>query len=406
MASQRTGEHEPPRIKIKPWHRAKALATSLNQSKLPPKPMRADLIASEFSLPGLPVAVRPFGSGNINDTYLAIYRNGRSEQPAIIQKIRRKIFPEPAAVMHNLRVLSEHLQKNLAAEVDDSDRAWRFPEIIKTKGGEDFIAEPEGDIWRALTFIPGAQTFEAVQGLEHAFEVGHVLGHFHRQVETLPGAQLKEAIPGFHHAPRYLANFESTLKQSGTQALLQASASARSAIDFIVARKSALLTLSNAVEQGKLKLSVTHGDPKSGNVMIDNQTGQGVGLIDLDTVQAGLREHDLGDAVRSLCNPAGEDPLKLSDVGLDLELLKAFVDGYRIESSKIPNLSSEAFGYDAILGMTLELGLRFLTDHLNGDRYFKVRQPGHNLYRAQAQFKLVESIEAQEREIREIVQGI
>ncbi len=406
MASQRTGEHEPPQIKIKPWHRAKALATSLNQFKLPPKPMRADLIASEFSLPGLPVAVRPFGSGNINDTYLAIFRDGRNEQPAIIQKIRRKIFPEPAAVMHNLRVLSEHLQKSLVANAAESDRAWRFPEIIKTKSGKDFIAESEGDIWRALTFIPGAQTFETVQGLGHAFEVGRALGYFHRQTETLPTAQLKEALPGFHHAPRYLADFESTLKQSGTQALLRASTSARSAIDFIMARKAALLTLSTAIEQGKLKLSVTHGDPKSGNVMIDKQTGHGIGLIDLDTVQAGLREHDIGDAVRSLCNPAGEDPIQLGDAGLDLELLKAFINGYRIESSMMLARPEGGFAYDAILGMTLELGLRFLTDHLNGDRYFKVRHPGHNLYRAQAQFKLVESIERQEREIREIVQGI
>ena len=406
MASQRTVEHEQPKIKLKPWRRGKALASQLNQSKLPIKPMRADLIASEFSLPGQPVAVRPFGAGNINDTYLAIFRDGRNEQPAIIQKIRRKVFPEPAIIMHNLRELSEHLQKSLSANAAQADREWKFPEIIKTKKGADFIAEPEGDIWRALTFIPGAQTYESVQSLAHAFEVGLVLGHFHRTVEPLPITQFKVALPGFHQAPQYWANFEAVLQQPSAQAMLKILPSAQVAKEFIVARKGSLLALSNAVAQGKLKLSISHGDPKAGNVMIDNETGHGVGLIDLDTVQPGLREHDFGDAARSLCNPAGEDPANLGDVGLDLELLKAFIDGYKIEVSQMQNRGSENFYYEAILEMTLELGLRFLTDHLAGDRYFKVRKPGQNLYRAQAQFRLAETIEKQEKEIREIVRTI
>ena len=371
-----------------------------------PKAMRADLIASEFSLPGAPIAVRPFGSGNINETYLAIFRDGRIEHPAIIQKIRQSVFPQPSAVMHNLRVLSGHLQKRLAAEMEDSDRPWIFPEIIPTKNGDDFIVEPRGDLWRALTFIPGAQTFESVQSPEHAYEVGLVLGHFHRLVEDLPSSELKEALPGFHDAPGYLADFESVLKQTGAQALLRISPTSQNAVAFIQSRKNSLLALNKALEQGKLKWGITHGDPKAGNVMIENETGRGIGLIDLDTVQKGLREHDFGDAVRSLCNPAGEDPANLGEVGLNLELLKAFIDGYMTQVARMPRRDTENFYYEAILAMTLELGLRFLADHLAGDRYFKIRQSGHNLYRAQAQFNLAESIEKQEREIRGLLQDL
>ena len=368
--------------------------------------MRADLIANEFSLPGQAAAVRPFGAGNINETYLALFRDGTIEHPAIIQKIRQNVFPQPAIVMQNLRVLSEHLQKNLEAEADQADRPWIFPEIIPTKAGEDFIAEPNGDIWRALTFIPGAQTFETVQGPEHAFEVGLVLGHFHRQVEALPSAQFNVALPGFHDAAQYLAQFKSALQTETAESLIKASPSTRKAVEFIQSRQGPLLLLSEAFAQGKLKLSVTHGDPKAGNVMIENETGRGIGLIDLDTVQAGLREHDFGDAARSLCNPAGESPAALDDVELDLELFKAFIDGYKIEVDRMAQSPNGAFYYEAILGMTLELGLRFLTDHLAGDRYFKVQQPGHNLYRAQAQFNLATSIEKQEPLIRELIQGL
>ncbi len=406
MASQRTGEHEQPKTKIKPWHRVKALASPLNQTKLTIIPMRADLIANEFSLPGRAAAVRPFGAGNINETYLALFRDGTLERPAIIQKIRQTVFPQPAIVMQNLRVLSEHLQKNLEAEAEQADRAWVFPEIIPTKNGEDFITEPNGDIWRALIFIPGAQTFETVQGPEHAFEVGLVLGHFHRQVEGLPSTQFKVALPGFHDAAQYLAQFESVLKTESAESLIKASPSTRKAVEFIQTRKPSLLLLSQALAQGKLQLGVTHGDPKAGNVMIENETGRGIGLIDLDTVQAGLREHDFGDAVRSLCNPAGESPVTLSDVELDLELLKAFINGYKIEVERMKQQPAEAFYYEAILGMTLELGLRFLSDHLAGDRYFKVQQAGHNLYRAQAQFNLAESIEKQAPLIRELIQEL
>ena len=365
--------------------------------------MRADLIASEFNLPGQPVSVRPFGAGNINDTFLAIFRDGRLEYPAIIQRIRKQIFPRPEIVMHNLRQLTEHFEKILQENPPQTDCPWKYPQIIKTKSGEDFITEPDGNIWRALTFIPEAQTFENVQSLEHAYEVGLALGRFHRLVEPLSITQFQVALPGFHDAAKYLEDFTAIHRLPSSITILKASPSTVRAVEFITARIQSLLTLSHALAKGVLKLSVTHGDPKAGNVMIDNTTGFSVGLIDLDTVQPGLREHDFGDAIRSLCNPAGEDPIKISDVGLDLELLKAFIDGYRIEASQLSNHPQERLYYEAILSMTLELGLRFLTDHLNGDRYFKVRQPAHNLYRAEAQFKLAESIEKQEREIRQIL---
>lgn len=362
--------------------------------------MRADFIASQFAVPGRLLTMRPFGSGNINDTYLGVFRDGMEERQVIIQQIRREVFPHPERIMHNLRELNAHLYQQLGMPEQSS---WRFPEIIKTKTGEDYILEPEGNLWRALTFIEGAQTFESVQSLEHAHEGGFILGQFHSLVENLSPSKMQVTLPGFHHTTAYLKKFETVLKTQTATETSQTSVATRKAIEFIQKRIRVIDVIEQAHARGEIKTTVTHGDPKLGNVMIDILTGKGVCLIDLDTVQPGLAPYDFGDAARSACNPAGEENPEVELIDFNLELFQAFYRGYSASVTETNLNSLKPFLWSGIHLMTLELGLRFLTDHLEGDVYFKVQQPGQNLHRAWVQFKLTEKIEQKESEICRLI---
>lgn len=367
--------------------------------------MRADLIATEFDVPGRLLSVRAIGQGNINDTFLGIFRENEGEFRIIIQRIRRSVFPNPEGIMKNLRRVSEHCVAVINEEIERADRPWEFAQIIKTKSGEDFLLDENGDLWRALTFIEAGSVFESVQSLEHAFEVGAALGHFHHMVNALPYAELDYTLPDFHVISSAIKNLNTAVNNHEAEMAINTSPTTQKALNFIEQRKEKILECEEALRRGDLKLSVVHGDPKSGNVMIHQETGQGLGLIDYDTIQPGLKIYDVADAIRSLCNPAGEDPLDLKAVGLDLDLLAAFFEGYQLTSQDILSQVERDFLWNALHSLTIELAMRFLTDHLQGDVYFKVRQPGHNLHRAIVQLHLAESIEKQEAIIREILEG-
>jgi Ser/Thr protein kinase RdoA (MazF antagonist) len=348
------------------------------------------------------LSIRPVGSGNINDTFLGVFKAEVGNFCVIVQRIRKSVFPQPEIIMQNLRVVSEHCIKIINDEIEASDRPWEFIQIIKTKSGEDYVLDANGDLWRALKFIEAGIVFESVQSLEHAFEVGATLGHFHHMVSTLPYQQLNYSLPHFHVTSHVLSELERAVKNPSAEMSIHTSPTTQKALTFIGQRKQKILELENALQKGVLKLSVTHGDPKAGNVMIDQETGLGLCLIDCDTIQPGCILHDIADAIRSLCNPAGEDPIDLQSVGLDLNLLSAFFDGYKSKAKNLLNTEEISYLWAALHTITLELGIRFLTDHLRGDVYFKIRQPGHNLHRALVQFHLAESIEKQEPMIREI----
>lgn len=366
--------------------------------------MRADLIATQFEVPGRLLSIRPVGSGNINDTFIGVFKADQGNFCIIIQRIKKSVFLQPEIIMKNLCVLSDHCAKIINGEIDGADRPWKFIQIIKTKAGADYIVDESGDLWRGLKFIEDGVVFESVQSLEHAFEVGATLGHFHHMVSTLPPQQLNYSLPNFHVPSHYLSELEQAVKSPSAVMSINTSPTTQKALNFIGQRKQRISELENALRNGKLKLSVTHGDPKAGNVMVHRETGQGLCMIDCDTVQPGLILNDIADAMRSLCNPAGEDPIDLQSVGLDLNLLLAFFDGYKSQAKNLLNPEEISYLWTALHTITLELGVRFLNDHLRGDVYFKIRQPGHNLHRALVQFHLAESIEKQESMIREILE--
>ena len=362
-----------------------------------------DHIAPQFDVPGRPVGVFPFGSGNINDTYLAICHTSYSETRFVLQRINTRVFRRPESIMKNFRLVTEHVHRRLEQERATADRIWQLPRMIPTTNGEDLYVDDAGNPWRAMTLIDSTTAFESAQGIDHAWEAGAVLGQFHRLLRDLDPAELEVTLPGFHHTPGYLAAFDKTLDAEQARRLIQDDPTTKELCRFVEERRPLCEVLDTAVARGDLQRRTMHGDPKISNILIDDMTGRGTSIIDLDTVGAGLIQWDYGDAVRSLCNPAGEDAPNLDEVQFDIDLCRAFTTGYMTHSEDFFTEQDRTYLYDSIRVITFELGLRFLQDYLAGNVYFKTQHPGHNLDRAAVQFRLCKHIESQEKQIRNLI---
>lgn len=367
--------------------------------------MQAALIAPRFDVNGQLVRVAPAGHGNVNDTYLAIFRTTFSEHRFILQRLNQRVFASPERVMHNMKVVTEHVHRRLLEEADKADRIWQLPRIIPTTDGKDFLFDSEGNCWRAISLIASAQSYEEIQDLDHAHEAGYVLGQFQRLISDIPIGKLEDTLPGFHVAPGYLEALDQALSTEPGQARLKSSAAARQCHQFIKDRRHRLSVLEDARERGDLFLRPIHGDPKVGNVMIDEDTGKGTCIIDLDTVKPGLVHYDFGDCLRSCCNPAGEEELDLKNVYFDTDLCAAITRGYMHFAREFLTDADRHYQFDSIRLLPLELGIRFFADFIAGDTYFKTRYEGQNLNRALVQLKLCESVENREGVIRKTLEA-
>ena len=370
--------------------------------------MELALLVNKFNIKGRLVTLVPFGNGNINDTFLAVYRNTFTETQVILQRVNKAVFPHPEAIMANMHAITLHCHEKLEADAEAGrdDRVWQMPRIIKTKGGMDFAVDDNGDVWRVITRILSAHAFDSAQSPEHALECGAALGHFHYLISDMDPTTIEDPLPGFHITSGYLARYDETLKDPHAMELLNASMEVKRLARYIEERRDFAVSLEKAEARGELKKRMFHGDPKVNNIMIDDFTGKGTAMIDLDTVSPGLVQIDVGDAIRSICNPAGEEELNLGKVTFDETLFQAFMKGYMKEAGAFMDDADRAWLYDAVRLLPFELGLRFFQDYLAGDRYFKVRQPGQNLNRARVQFRLCEAIEARERSIRNLLEKL
>lgn len=368
--------------------------------------MKAALIAPKFDIAGRLVTAENLGEGNVNDTFLAIFRTTFAEQRVILQRINRHVFANPEYIMQNMRVLTDHVHKKLEEEADTADRIWQLPRVIPAKDGNDYVLDAEEEYWRAITLIASAHSYGQIQSVEHAFEAGFVLGQFQRLVSDLDVELLRDTLEGFHITPGYFKKLDDALQTSDGKTLLESSIEAKRCYEFVEERRAWCSVLEDAKEKGELQVRTIHGDPKISNIMIDDATGKGTSIVDLDTVKPGLIHYDFGDCMRSCCNPAGEETNDLNRVVFDTNLCEAIVKGYKVHAKQFLTHADKKYLYDSIRLITFELGLRFFADYIAGDVYFKTRYDGHNLNRARVQFKLVDSIEAREKQIRAILDEI
>ncbi|MDZ8120055.1 aminoglycoside phosphotransferase family protein [Pontiella sp. NLcol2] len=364
--------------------------------------MKPAQIAEVFEVPGQLVRIRPEGNGNVNDTYLAVFRTHFSEERIIVQRVNKHVFKKPEWIMENMSILTNYCHKQLQAEQGQADRVWQLPRIIPCRNGRDYFQDDSGEYWRALTLIASATSYETAQNMEHAHEVGVVLGQFHRLVSGMNPMSLRDTLPGFHETPGYLEQYDEVLRQEHSQRLTERSMEVKNLHRFVAQRRDLANVLQDALESGELRQRLIHGDPKVSNIMIDDDTGKGTAIIDLDTAKPGLIHYDFGDALRSICNRGGEDARNLSKVTFDLDLCDAFVRGYMKHAGDFLTDNDKKYLFDAVRLIAFELGLRFFQDYLAGNRYFKVISPEQNLLRARVQFRLCESIEHRESKIRRI----
>ena len=351
-------------------------------------------IAQEFYSEGSILEVKEFGNGNINDTFLAT-TDSTSENHFILQRINTHVFKQPQLIMQNMRIFTEHMRKRAGDERLD----WEMPRVLHARDGQDYYIDTNGDFWRAISYVKGAQSFDTIKDTRHAREVGHALGMFQYLISDLSVDQLADTLEGFHITPRYLRQFDHTFSQNGHKK----SAEVKYCLNFIEQRRGFAHTLEQAREQGELQLRAMHGDPKVNNVMIEETSGRAISLVDLDTVKPGLIHYDIGDCLRSGCNPLGEETENWEAVHFDPEIGAAILEGYLTQARNFLTEADYRHLFNAIRLIAFELGLRFFTDHLAGDVYFKVKYPEHNLNRALVQFKLTASIEAHEADIRNII---
>ncbi|QSJ15463.1 aminoglycoside phosphotransferase family protein [Nostoc sp. UHCC 0702] len=356
-------------------------------------------IADQFTLQGQVTAVRPFGSGNINDTFL-VTLDASKLQHFVLQRINTQVFRQPQLIMQNMCIFTEHVHNRL--QHTPLSRRWEVPRVLLTKDTQDHWRDADGSFWRAISFIEGSQSFDTMGDRSYAKEIGYALGMFHNLISDLSPEKLADTLVGFHITPLYLQQYQEVLgKTSPPQ-----SPEVNYCLQFVSDRQIFAHILENAKAEGKLPLRLMHGDPKINNVMFDTATQQAVSVIDLDTVKPGLVHYDIGDCLRSGCNPAGEEAADWNDVYFDTDLCQGILEGYLSVAKAFLTENDYAYMYDAIRLIAFELGLRFFADYLAGNVYFKVKHPEHNLERAIVQFKLTESIESQETQIRKIIQDM
>ncbi|MHB8789916.1 MAG: phosphotransferase enzyme family protein [Desulfobulbaceae bacterium] len=327
--------------------------------------------------------IAPFGAGNVNDTFLLTLDSGEER---ILQRVNPAVFAEPLLVMRNLRLVSAHLQA-AGARPDAVGHPFQPVVLYGGRAGDTYLAE-DGAAWRLLNRISGGHTRQAITTVPQARELGRGLGLFHRLLSTLDPALLADPLPEFHVTPRYLAHYDQVCARAGDM---------RRPVNsfcrlFIEERRA---TAGMLEDLRGLGAGIIHGDPKVANFLFDEEGELVISLIDLDTVKPGLLLHDLGDALRSCCNGAGETPAAPELVRFDPALFAGWLEGYCAEALSL--LTDEDLNrlVDAVGLIAFELGLRFYTDYLEGDRYFKVAAAGQNLQRALTQFQLSRSIEQQ-----------
>ncbi len=352
-------------------------------------------VASQFQIYGEFINAGPYGSGHINDTYCAVFNQGGTPVRYILQRINHHVFKTPVALMENVERVTAHISKKVAGHPDFSRCGLT---LIPARDGRAWHSDEGGNYWRTYIFVENARTYDAVESPQQAFQAARAFGRFQKLLADLPAPRLHDTIPGFHHTPQRFAKLEAAIAADpANRARL-----AKSEIEFALNHKA----MAGVLLAAGLPERVTHNDTKLNNVMLDDETGEGICVIDLDTVMPGLAPYDFGDIVRTSTSPAKEDERDLSKVQMQFPMFEALARGYLETAAEFLTKAERQLLVLSGKLITFEIGIRFLTDYLEGDSYFKVHREGHNLDRCRTQFKLVESIERQEGAMNKLVEKL
>ena len=352
---------------------------------VPPQVLAAFGLAPDAALTDMP-------GGHINDTFLA-------GGAFVIQRVNHFVFPHPEYIMENMVGVTNFLREKLLARGGDPER--ELLQVVPARDGASFVRDGDGNFWRCTRYIPHAVSYETPDSPAMLREAGRAFGDFQALLSGYPADTLHEIIPDFHNTPVRVRQLEDAAAADPKGRLAQVGPE----MDFALSRRERAGLLMGLLRQGELPLRVTHNDTKMSNVLFDTATKQAVCVIDLDTVMPGLTAFDFGDSIRAGASTAAEDETDLSRVRFDLELYRAYTEGFlstagaALTSTELDTLPDGAWA------MTYEVGIRFLADYLNGDVYFRTAHPQHNLDRARNQFRLVEQMEERRREMGEIVRS-
>ena len=352
--------------------------------------MKSDLnaVIREFAVAGEPVSALPYGTGHINDTHLVRCTGGSY----ILQRINTNIFRQPELLMDNFKRVTDHIAAKIAEakKRGDTRRKETLHLVPARRDGAPFFRDADGGFWRCYVFVDRAKTYDIIENARQAEMGAAAFGEFQSDLADLPG-RLNETIPDFHNTPKRLAALEQAIRDDKMGRLKEVGRE----VDFMLAHEKECSKLLDLQRQGVIVERITHNDTKLNNVLIDEASGNGCCVIDLDTTMPGLPHYDFGDMLRTGTSPAAEDERDLSKVGMRFEMFEALLRGYLSKAGAFLNpTEKELLPFSGIL-LTLETGIRFLTDYLDGDVYFKIHRPGHNLDRCRTQIKLVQSMEEQ-----------
>lgn len=361
-------------------------------------PLSIDTVLEAYDFPKTLLGVVRYGQGHINDTYCVVCQPQEGDCIRfILQGLSTAAFPHPEELMENMVGITSYLREKIAANGGDTKRETLS--LVKTKDGKDFFTDSFGKVWRLTHFVEGTDCFQSAT--PELFESSaRAFGRFQYMLQGYPAETLNETISNFHDTEDRLRKLKAAINGGS----LTRVAECKREIDFVLAREKDCSVALQALRDGKLPLRVTHNDTKLNNILIDRTTGKGICVIDLDTTMPGLSINDFGDSIRFGANHSAEDEKDLSKVNFDIELYEAYTRGF-LEGAQ-GSLTPEELEYlpwGARL-MTLECGIRFLTDYLEGDHYFRIYYPEQNLDRCRTQFKLVRDMEEQFEQMAAIVQ--
>lgn len=356
-------------------------------------------IARSFGIEGELAGTNQFTSGHINSTYLAEFSAGETTEKYLIQKINVNVFKDPDVLMENIIGVTSFLRNKIAESGGDTNRETLT--FLKAKSGKYYHFDGS-EYWRIYHFVDDTFTYDFIESSEAFEDSGRSFGRFQNLLKDYPSESLRETIPDFHNTPKRLENLEKAVSEDTANRVKDV----KDEIAFALSRKEHAGKAVKLLHSGELPLRVTHNDTKINNILFDNKTKKGICVIDLDTIMPGLSLYDFGDAIRSGAANAPEDGEDLSKAGISLERYESYVRGYLSScADSLTQKEIELLPYGAWL-MTFECGVRFLTDYIQNDVYFKISYPTHNLVRARNQFQMVRKIEENEAALCEITKRV